>query len=305
MRDELMGLLRGMEREGHQQDRAFYLEAWNGTGRFTFDRIGRGTTDIENVCLSVLGSIQPGPLNAYLKDTVGGGAGDDGLLQRFQLLVWPDPSPKWQNIDRWPDHDASKAADEVFERLAKIDPVKVEAQQDEPGRRWFLRFSDEAQEAFDEWRADLERRLRSGKMHPAMEAHLAKYRSLVPSLALICHLADRGVGSVGLVPLTRALAWAAYLETHALRLYDGVLRTGLTAARAFGEKISTGVLQDGFTVRDVYRHEWSGLTEPTAVHAAAEVLEDLDWLRPEVVMDGGRPKKTFRINPHLKQATAS
>ena len=27
-RDELMGLLRGMERDGHEQDRAFYLEAW-------------------------------------------------------------------------------------------------------------------------------------------------------------------------------------------------------------------------------------------------------------------------------------
>ena len=58
-RDELTGFLRQMERDGHEQDRAFYLEAWNGTGRFTYDRIGRGTIDIEACCVSLLGGIQP------------------------------------------------------------------------------------------------------------------------------------------------------------------------------------------------------------------------------------------------------
>jgi putative DNA primase/helicase len=61
VRDELMGLLRGTEKDGHEQDRAFLLEAWNGKGRFTYDRIGRGTIDIDNVCLSLLGGIQPDP----------------------------------------------------------------------------------------------------------------------------------------------------------------------------------------------------------------------------------------------------
>jgi putative DNA primase/helicase len=38
---------------------------------------------------------------------------------------------------------------------------------------------------------DLEKRLR-GDLHPALESHLAKYRKLVPALALICHLVDGG-----------------------------------------------------------------------------------------------------------------
>ncbi len=37
----------------------------------------------------MLGGIQPGPLESYLRE-VFGGRGDDGLLQRFQLVVWPD-----------------------------------------------------------------------------------------------------------------------------------------------------------------------------------------------------------------------
>jgi Protein of unknown function (DUF3987) len=53
----------------------------------TYDRIGRGTLHIRAACVSVLGGIQPGPLERYLRD-VFGGRGDDGLIQRFQLAVW-------------------------------------------------------------------------------------------------------------------------------------------------------------------------------------------------------------------------
>jgi Protein of unknown function (DUF3987) len=53
-------------------------------------------------CLSVLGGLQPGPLERYLRE-VFGGRGDDGLLQRFQLAGWPDGAGPWRNVDRWPD----------------------------------------------------------------------------------------------------------------------------------------------------------------------------------------------------------
>ena len=77
-----------MEKSGQEQARSFYLEAWNGTGRFTYDRIGRGTIDIEATIVSLIGAIQPGPLQAYLSSS-SNDASDDGLIQRFQLLVWP------------------------------------------------------------------------------------------------------------------------------------------------------------------------------------------------------------------------
>jgi hypothetical protein len=88
-----------MDRPGHENDRAFYCEAWNGTGAYTYDRIGRGTLHIRAACVSVLGGIQPGPLERYLRE-VFGGRGDDGLIQRFQLAVWPDVAGRWRNVDR-------------------------------------------------------------------------------------------------------------------------------------------------------------------------------------------------------------
>ena len=41
-KDELMGLLKPLDREENSEARAFYLQGWNGDGNYTFDRIGRG-----------------------------------------------------------------------------------------------------------------------------------------------------------------------------------------------------------------------------------------------------------------------
>src|SRR5215467_10270694 len=68
-------------------------------------------------------------------------------------------------------------------------------------------------------------RLRSDSLSPALEGHLAKYRKLVPALALIDHLAEGGNGGVGKEALLRALAMAEYLETHARRIYGATRRS--------------------------------------------------------------------------------
>ncbi len=38
-----------------------------------------------------------------MRGAVAGGAAADGLMQRFQLAVYPDISRTWKNVDRWPD----------------------------------------------------------------------------------------------------------------------------------------------------------------------------------------------------------
>ena len=303
-RDELIGLLRQMERDGHEQDRAFYLETWNGNGRFTYDRIGRGTIDIEAACVSVLGGTQPGPLAAYQEAMAHTGAGDDGLMQRFQVLIWPDVNAKWRNVDRYPDREARERTAEVYSRLDLIDAKAIGAKVEE-GSIPALRFDAEAQREFDHWRGRLETRLRSGDLHPALEAHLAKYRSLLPSLALLCHLADGCVGSVGAVSWARAEAWGEYLETHARRVYDSVIRADLCGARTLGEHLRKGELGDAFQLRDVYRRGWSGLGSRPAAAAAVQVLLDLDWLRAEEIGragSGGRPTVRYLVNPRTRQS---
>jgi len=181
VRDELYGWLRTLEKDGHESARGFYLEAWNGNGRYSYDRIGRGNIDIEAAVLSLIGSIQPGRLMEYVRVATQGGAGDDGLLQRLQLAVWPDCPGPWRNVDRWPDSQAKQSVFDVINNLSRLDASSVGAEFE--GDISFLRFDHEAQQVFDTWRCGLEQRLRSDELHPALESHLAKYRSLIPSFA--------------------------------------------------------------------------------------------------------------------------
>lgn len=300
-RDELVGFLRTLEKEGREGSRAFYLEAWNGTGSFTYDRIGRGTVEMPAACVSIIGAIQPGPLADYLRDAIAGGAGDDGLMQRFQLAVWPDAPHTWRNVDRWPDTDARRTARGVFERLDQIDPPSIGAQQDEGDTVPWMRFAPDAQEEFDAWRAALEARLRSGELHPALEAHLAKYRSLAPSLALLIHLADApACGPVPAPALLRALAWCEYLETHARRIYAPALAPDLDSAAELARRLPT--LPHPFTARDVYRNCWR-LLDPDGTRRAIEVLLDHGHIRLQedpTPPGRGRPSPRYRIHPSLR-----
>lgn len=300
-RDELGAFLRSMSREDKVADRGFYLEAWGGTSRsYIYDRIGRGTIDIERPCVSILGSIQPGPLQAHIAGATYGGTGDDGLLQRFQLAVWPDVSATWKNVDRWPDKEAKTAVSELFSNLLELNTLALGAEPDEYDWIPYFRFDDDAQHVFDEWRGELEHRIRSDFYHPALEAHMSKFRSLVPSIALICHIVTGDTsGKVGEKSILTALSWAEYLESHAQRIYSYATRGDLAAARALHKHIMDGDLGDTFSSRDVYRRHWTTLGKQET-DRALEYLVDLGHIRerkPDQLM--GRPRIVYEINPRL------
>jgi hypothetical protein len=208
LRDELAGWLMTLSKPGREGDREFFLEAWNGTGSFTRDRIGRGTVHIEAVTLSILGGIQPGKLQPFVEDALSGRRNDDGLLQRPQLLVWPEDPGPWAAPEGWLDKSLRDQAFESFSRLDEMgDLMRVAARMGQVAGISeesipYLRFSPKAQELFDAWRAGLETRLRSKELAstPAFEAHIAKYRSLMPSLALIFHLLALSEGQPGSQP---------------------------------------------------------------------------------------------------------
>jgi putative DNA primase/helicase len=300
LRDEVLGLLKSLDREGQEGSRAFLLEGWDGNGRFVFDRISRGTIIVEAICISIFGGIQPGPLFEYQRAAARNGSEADGLLQRFQLAVYPDVSRDWVNVDRWPDLEAKNLAYSVFTTLEKLDPADVGAQHDDrdPHAIPFLRFAPDAQKAFNAWREKLEPRLRSDVEHPAIASHLGKYRSLVPSLALLIHLAEQGeAGAVGIEPLEKALGWARYLESHARRIFAAAVGDDMQGAKSLVEKLQAGELRDGFALREVYRHGWSGLTTKEDAEEAVGMLCDLEWIRE--TPDSTVKRRRFEVNPKV------
>jgi Protein of unknown function (DUF3987) len=295
--DEIIGLLKQLDTGGQEVARSFYLTAADGDKPYTFDRIMRGKgLHINALCLSIIGGIQPGVLAEYVRQATGGGAGADGLLQRFWLMVYPDISPNWKEVDRYPNSTAREAVNLLAERLDTLNDADIGAEVDQFGGIPFLRFDDAAQALFSEWRASLEIRLRSGEEHPAIVSHLSKYRKLIPSLALINHLCDSRHGSVSESALLRAITFSEYLESHAQRIYSYATRPDIDAAKTLLKRLASGKLSNPFKVRDIYRAGWTGLETPTKAQAAIELLMEYRHLHEVVMETGGRPTSHFYLN---------
>ena len=291
-RDELAGWLASLDREGREGDRAFWLECWNGTGAFTVDRIGRGTVRIEACAMSILGGMQPGKLGEYVRGAIRGGFSDDGLIQRFQLAVYPDVPSSWRYCDRAPQPRAESRAWATFQRLRTFDPASIGAESGGGCDVPFLRMDGEALGLFIEWQTELMQRLRTGDEPAWLESHLAKYPALVGRLALVLHLADDGQGPIRADTLARALDWCDFLEHHARRIYAPAIDGGVSGAHAILRKRAD--LPDGFTARDVYRKGWAGLSDPDAVADALAVLCEHHHLSEHRSDGMGRPSLSYQ-----------
>lgn len=293
VRDELPGFLARMEAEEYASERAFYLESFNGDGRFTYDRIGRGTVVIENCTLSIIGGVQPSRLAPIVHGALSG-AKNDGLIQRLQLAVWPDDMGNWEWVDRRPDTIARDDYEQAFRRLHELNL--------DAGERGYslLRFSDEAQGMFREWMTELQAEARGSRLSPTLESHLLKMPKTVASLALIFQLLDGDVSAVGAEATAMALDWADFLRSHATRIYSAGQTLVEDGARLILERRRQ--IPENFGARDVQRKQWTTLSERDAVGAALDMLVATGHCRElpaEPHLRGGRPTSVYVWNPAL------
>ncbi len=174
----------------------------------------------------------------------------------------------------------------------------------------YLRFAPDAQEVFKIWLTDLQiNKLTNEDDHPVILEHLAKYRSLMPSLALIFHIiesSDKGIqpGPVSKRAAIMAAAWCQYLESHARRIYSLALNTGQAGAIRLAKKIKEGKIETEFTRPDIIRKKWGMLTKKQHVQDAIDHLIEMNWLREKRLTDPinktGRPAATiYEVNPKI------
>lgn len=302
-RDELVGFLASLEKDGREGDRAFYLEGWNGhsSSPVKSDRIARGTVSC-NPCISVLGGIQPSKLRRYLFDTVNN-IQNDGFVQRFQLLVYPDPPKDYAHIDQKPNYDARESLINIASRIAETDFVSLGAKLEKDFSVPIFQFDPKAQEFFNLWITNHRQRLLSGD--GVIIEHLAKYSKLMPSIALInCVIRVSALDSpspVSLEDVQRAADLCQYLEAHARRIYS-MLDGNKEGAKVLLHKLKEGALKDGFTGRDVQRKGWSWLKSPQDVEIACVELVEMRWLRERSIpttATGGAPTTRYYIHPVL------
>lgn len=291
--DELSGMLHSLDATGQEAARGFFLSAWGGSGSYSFDRIGRGSVRLTHYALSIFGGFQPDKIKHYVRMAQSGSSQNDGLLQRFQLLVWPDLTEDFKFVDRRPDQAALNGMNAAMLGLRQAGGGGC---LNKHGSR-LLHFDAPAQVVFNHWYVANENLLRKDSLGPAEQSHFAKYRSLVPGLALLFHLLENHEGGVCKECLSGALKYAAYLKSHAQRVYGAVHGVDGASAHALAEKILKGKLQSGFTLRSFHTKGWRDLSTPEMAKNGADQLVELGWLKERTVATGGRGTVAYEVNP--------
>jgi putative DNA primase/helicase len=299
-RDELIGILKSWDKEGQEDARSLFLQGWSGNMPYTTDRIGRGLNlHVPAVCLSVFGSTQPSVISEFIRHAIKGGTGDDGLIQRFGMMVYPDKKAESEIkfIDQKPNLTAAIEMERLFEFIANSSAHDFGAEQGEYDPTPFLRLDSEAYELFKEWNLNNERRILSGELHPAMESHLSKYNKQLLGLALICHIANGDKYAVTAIAMERAVAWIDFLEPHAHRIFFAINTAKHEAAKMLLKRIYKNELDDEFTVREVYRKGWSNLSTQEEAQNAINILLDYGYLKSIIPKGTGRSTTRYLINP--------
>jgi hypothetical protein len=214
---------------------------------------------------------------------------DDGLIQRFQLVAYPEPK-KRKRARTQPDDKALEAACAVFRKLVELDLEKLNAQVPFGGGTPYVGFDRDAQERYYQWDDALSEELFYSDAHASFRAHIGKFSSFIPSLALIRHVVDVGSGLVSKETLELAIETGDFYRKHAERMYASRLSGDIVAARAILKKLKSGAIQkrvesdhgsgnsDRFTARDVYRAGWSGLDKETT-KSGIDCLAEYGWVQ--------------------------
>ncbi|MBQ41580.1 MAG: hypothetical protein CME15_03900, partial [Gemmatimonadetes bacterium] len=90
------------------------------------------------------------------------------------------------------------------------------------------------------------------------------------------------------------------LESHARRIYAPVVNPAPAAAKALADRILSGHVQDGFSLRDnVYQNGWSRLSTAADAQMAADILESVGWVCGVEKPTPGRTAFIYYMNPKI------
>lgn len=288
-RDELAGLIEGLERYSAGVDRAFYLEAWND-GPFTLDRVKAGTITIPDHCLSITGGLQPDRFRSLLTHT----GDDDGFCARL-LIFWPDALPAGP-IPNGADHNLLQRA---LDRISCLPTPRSSG-------RHILHLSADGYRALDDWYQSehAARKQVTGKRGSAfgkLPGYAARISGYLHVLQWAFGEAERFPGEIENAHVLAALILIeTYFVPQIERAYHG-------ADRSTEEQIAGGILHEAARRKSpivnlrTARREW-GLPgarskEATAVFkAASELLMDSGWFRRSTRQGGA---SDFAVNPAL------
>ncbi len=275
-------------------DRGAYLRLYNG-GRFTVDRIARGSFAVSNWSACLLTGCQPEPIQKIARD-----AAEDGLLQRFMYAVPPQAT---EGVDREENEAALSAYHNTVRALAAMRPAK-----DDNGyghqHLVFHTLAHIHREAIDK----AARAISAMPDTPArVRSTLGKWPGLFARLCLTFHTITHA-GRAGF-PYVIAEETAARVKDFMLEIIlPHLIRADatmfLTPQTGHTRWVAGHILahqSEVITTRDVVR-AYRLLRSPEQAKELTATMASLvavGWLDPMAPRNSLSPVSSWRVNPHV------
>ena len=291
VRDELAGWISGMC-SYNDSGRAFWIEAYGGRSYRVERQKHPEPIIVPRLAVSVYGGLQPDRLSALMREA------DDGLLSRL-LWAWPDPVP-FRLSRRAPEADW---AIDALDRLRWLD-----LHPGDPAKPIPVSLSQGALPVLEAFACDIQKRqAASGGL---MRSALGKARGLALRLSLVLEMAW-WCGSAGMDAPPNEISLKAFAAAvHLLDDYHFPM-----AERVYGDAATSEKDRNAATLARWIFHDrppevhvrtlqrvvrLPGLKNADAIHQAASVLVEADWLA-EAPSTGGaeRGRVAYPINPRI------
>lgn len=300
--DELTSMFIRLSKDENCEERCLYLTGYNGNQPFSYSTVKRGDVLISNLILSILGGAQPSKIKRFINEARNG-TQDDGFLQRFQGVVYPDKC-LMRPVDKNSDDDLSNNIAQLFQNLATLSSNVTT-----------LQFNEKAQETFDKWRnTAIEEAHELGKVEASnpVSTHIGKSYEFVAALAGYLYLSENNGfltadKLIGKEYVLSAINLGSYFLSHAKRMYRLGYKDNMPA-RSLSDKLLTLVSPDKmskhhdneaeyyfFTRSQIRTNNWSDLNTKEQRLEAINVLINRGHISKEA-------KGRYYINPeHLKE----
>ncbi|HQT65748.1 MAG TPA: DUF3987 domain-containing protein [Acidocella sp.] len=299
VRDELAGWLLGLT-SYNDAGRAFWLEAWGGRPYRVERQKNPEPIIVQRLAVAVIGGTQPEKLAEMFRDA------DDGLMARF-IWAWPEPKP-FRLSRKAPD---SRFAIEALDKLRALELTP--ATPEKPAEPVYVPLHVNALDMLEAFARDMQTAQES--TGGLLRSAYGKARGLALRLALNLEML-RWAASPGYEAAPATINEASfeaacdlvadYFMPMAERVYGDASASNSERNAA---TLARWILREKPTemhVRHLQRKvRLPGLKNAEAIHAAASLLVEADWLRAPSSQTGfqNRPKASYPVNPALMRIT--
>jgi hypothetical protein len=300
--DELYALFKKIQLSGNEEIKGYLLQLFDSFGVYDKALKSEEAKEAKDRTVSLLGTTQPDKLKPMLKKVLMGSEENDGFFNRIQLFVFVLPLGKKTLLK-----PMSEVLEKRFQKfILNLDLFNFGFAKDAPWSDRVVKFSVNAQEAYDSWISNLHieiEQLEETENNSVLVSQLRKYDSLAPKLACIFQtLSNFERNDDELVPFDlvhtksfkQAILFTNYLKSHAKHIFSQELNVTAENAMTIARNLHS-LESDNFTTNEIYNREWSGMRRnKPLIQDALRHLEKKNWIR---LVKKKSNSERWQINP--------